>query len=225
MPAFSQRKTANRRPCCGTYHNRSSLPTIQIGLIRVGNSFLFSRLQLRLLALVADPAFQDLVHWTIIGYVFKNIRPGFQSTTTRQRVGATFVHHRGEFMFTTAIRIAGLYVKGKNAAGPWSPLFKYAKQKAGSTPVLFGTIQNAYLVLRGPRAAGINSILTIHRMSADGRKILDEGQMVLTATPIIQLWRAQTLQARWLLLHPCAGGRCPDRLANHTALKKYFRAL
>src|SRR3990172_8607986 len=71
-------------------------------------------------------------------------------------------------------------VKAKNAAGPWSEPLLIKKAKGWIDPCPFWDDDgNSYLVQAWANSrAGIKSILTINRMSADGPRILDEGKLI-----------------------------------------------
>ncbi len=71
-------------------------------------------------------------------------------------------------------------VKARNPAGPWTEPLLIKPARGWIDPCPFWDDDgNAYLVHAWARSrSGINSILTINRMTADGTKLLDEGMMV-----------------------------------------------
>lgn len=183
MPAFSQRKT-NKSPAEGSYHNPIIFADYSDpDVIRVGNDFYLVASSFGCSPGLPILHSQDLVHWTIIAYVFQKYPDqAFNQPQHGNGVWAPSLrYHRGEFYVYYGDPDRGVFMsKAKNAAGPWSPLFKVREAKGWiDTCPFWDDDGNAYLVHAWAKSrAGINSILTIHRMSADGRKVLDEGQMV-----------------------------------------------
>jgi beta-xylosidase len=126
---------------------------------------------------------KDLVNWTIIGHAFQ--RYPYESFNTPQHGNGVWApsirYHNGEFYIYFGDPDLGIFMtKARNPAGPWEPLvhFKAAKGWIDTCP-FWDDDGNAYLVHAWARSrAGINSVLTINRMSPDGKKLLDEGRLV-----------------------------------------------
>lgn len=70
--------------------------------------------------------------------------------------------------------------KTKNPAGPWEPLILIKQAKGWIDPCsLWDDDGKVYLVHAWAKSrVGFNSVLTVNRMSADGKHVLDEGVIV-----------------------------------------------
>lgn len=129
---------------------------------------------------------KDLVNWTLIGHVFQKYPlPSFARVQHGNGVWAPSIrYHNGEFYVYFGDPDAGIFMsKAKNPAGPWAPLIliKEAKGWIDTCP-FWDDDGKAYLVHAWAKSrSGINSIITINRMSADGKKLLDEGKVVFDA--------------------------------------------
>jgi len=127
---------------------------------------------------------KDLVNWTIIEHVFDKFSYGnFDVPQHGNGVWAPSIrYHKGEFYVYFADPDYGIFMaKTRNPAGPWEPLVRVQESKGWIDPSPFWDDDgNAYLVHAWAKSrAGVNSILTINRMSADGTKLLDEGKLVV----------------------------------------------
>lgn len=129
---------------------------------------------------------KDLVNWTLIGHVFQKYP--FASFNTPQPGNGVWApsirYHQGEFYVYFGDPDQGIFMaKTKNPAGPWGPLVQVKEARGWiDTCPFWDDDGNAYLVHAWAKSrAGINSIITINRMSADGTKLLDEGKMVFDA--------------------------------------------
>jgi len=126
---------------------------------------------------------RDLVNWEIIVYAVQNLPdPIFEKPQHGKGIWAPSIRFQnGEFRIYYGDPDLGiLMVKARNPEGPWKTpaLVKAAKGWIDPCP-FWDDDGNAYLVHAWAESrAGFNSILTIHRMSPDGTKILDEGQTV-----------------------------------------------
>jgi beta-xylosidase len=126
---------------------------------------------------------RDLVNWRIIGHVFQNYPfAEFRSPQHGNGVWAPSLRfHNGEFYISFGDPDRGVFMaKAINPAGPWSPLHcvRAAKGWIDTCP-FWDDDGGAYLVHAWAKSrSGIKSILTINRMSADGTKLLDDGQTV-----------------------------------------------
>lgn len=126
---------------------------------------------------------KDLVNWKLIGHAVQHFEDKrFYSPQHGKGIWAPSIrYHDGWFWIFVGDPDAGiLMTKAKNPAGPWEPLHLVQAGKGMiDTCPLWDNDGNAYLVHAWAKSrAGINSILTVKRMSPDGTKILDEGTMV-----------------------------------------------
>jgi hypothetical protein len=126
---------------------------------------------------------RDLVNWRIIGHVFAELPlPYFDRPRHGEGCWAPSIRfHNGEFYVYYGDPDFGIYmIKSKAISGAWeSPvLVKEAKGWIDPCP-LWDDDGNAYLIHAWAKSrAGFNSILTVNRMSPDGRQLLDGGTAV-----------------------------------------------
>jgi len=127
---------------------------------------------------------RDLVNWTIIGHALQRQVPErvFDKPQHGNGVWAPAIrHHNGEFYVYYPDPDFGIYVvKAKNPAGPWSKPILIKSAKGWIDPCPFWDDDgNVYLVHAWAKSrAGINSILTLNRLTRDGMKVIDEGKTV-----------------------------------------------
>lgn len=123
---------------------------------------------------------KDLVNWTIIGQVYDrlDIDPRYD-TMDRYGIGSwapAIRHHDGLFYVYFCTPEEGLYMStAENPAGPWAPLHEVKRVRGWEDPCPFWDDDgNAYL---GHSTVGAGPII-IHRMSPDGKQLLDDGVIV-----------------------------------------------
>lgn len=122
----------------------------------------------------------DLVNWRILTHAVSRLpAPIYDLPQPGKGVWAPSIrYHAGEFWICWGDPDLGIFmVKASSAAGPWGTpvLVKAASGWIDPCPFWDGDGQ-AYLIHAWAKSrVGFNSILTLHRMSADGRQILDEG--------------------------------------------------
>ena len=121
----------------------------------------------------------DMVNWRIIGQVYDRIDlPGY-SDMTKYAEGTwapAFGYHDGKLWIFVCTPEEGLFMtNAENPAGPWQPLHLVKGIDKWEDPCPFWDEDGqAYLVRSRHRAGPI----IIHRMSPDGRELLDEGVTV-----------------------------------------------
>jgi beta-xylosidase len=126
---------------------------------------------------------KDLVNWAIIGHVSENL-PSAEYRQPQHGKGCwapSIRFHAGEFYVYYGDPDLGIYMsKAKNPSGPWEPLLLVRQAKGWIDPCpLWDDDGNVYLVHAWAKSrVGFNSVLTVHRMSTDGKQILDDGVMV-----------------------------------------------
>jgi len=126
---------------------------------------------------------EDLINWKLIGYAIERFADEhFDLPQHGNGVWAPSIRYRdGWFWIFYGDPDAGIFMtKAKKGAGPWQPIHLVQQGKGLIDPCpLWDDDGKAYLVHAWAKSrAGINSILTVHRMSYDGTKLLDEGTMV-----------------------------------------------
>ena len=129
---------------------------------------------------------RDLVNWTIIGHVFQKYP--YESFNVPQHGNGVWApsirYHKGEFYVFFGDPDLGIFMsRAKNPAGPWKPLLRVKEAKGWiDTCPFWDSDGQAYLVHAWAKSrSGINSIITINRMSPDGTRLLDEGRTVFDA--------------------------------------------
>ncbi|MDP3446005.1 MAG: glycoside hydrolase 43 family protein, partial [Ignavibacteria bacterium] len=128
---------------------------------------------------------KDLVNWKIIAHAVKNypinefIKPqhggGIWAPSIR--------YHNNEFYIYFGDPDNGIFMtKSKNPEGPWEPLYLIKEAKGWIDPCPFWDDDgSAYLIRAWARSrSGIKHILTIHKMSSDGKTLLDDGVNVFS---------------------------------------------
>jgi len=143
---------------------------------------------------------RNLVHWTLVGHVLPKLDfhpaynlPGpldFDDTTARPKWQGTMGHryssgvwapairfHQGRFYVYFATPDEGVFMSSaKNAAGPWDAPVKVIDEPKLEDPCPFWDDDgNAYLVHSRVGAGP----LILHRMSADGKTVLDAGKVIV----------------------------------------------
>ena len=122
---------------------------------------------------------EDLVNWRIVGQIFDHIDlPGY-SDMTKYAEGTwapALKQHDGKVWMYVCTPEEGLFMsRADSPAGPWEPLHLVKGVAKWEDPCPFWDDDGqAYLVRSRHRAGPI----IIHRMSADGRELLDEGTTV-----------------------------------------------
>jgi beta-xylosidase len=123
---------------------------------------------------------KDLVNWKIVGQVFDRLvmAPRYDEMKgyAQGTWAPTLRYHNGTFYIFVCTPSDGLFMwHAKNPAGPWSETVTVKAIEKWEDPCPFWDEDgNAYLV-RGQVGAGP---LILHRMSADGTRLLDEGKEI-----------------------------------------------
>lgn len=126
---------------------------------------------------------KDLVNWQIVNYALEKQIPEavFDIPQHSKGVWAPSIRfHKGEFYIYWGDPDFGVYmVKTKDIYGKWEKPVLVMTGKGIIDPCPLWDGENTYLVhgWAGSRA-GINSLLTINKMNAEGTAVLDEGQNV-----------------------------------------------
>lgn len=126
---------------------------------------------------------RDLVNWQLIGHALPQLPEAvFDVPQHGYGVWAPCLrYHRKEFHLYWGDPDFGIYLtKARHPAGPWSKPVLVLPGKGLIDPApLWDKDGQAYLVHAWAASrAGINSVLTLHRLSADGSQVLDEGRNI-----------------------------------------------
>lgn len=138
---------------------------------------------------------RDLVNWTIIGHALQRQYPTEHFALPRHGDGCwapCLRYHDGTFYIYWGDPDFGIYmVQAKEPAGPWSiPVLVLEGKGLIDPSPLWDDDGNVWLVHGWAASrAGVNSLLTVNRLTADGAKALDEGKHVFDghdANPTIE---------------------------------------
>ncbi|MDW6065318.1 glycoside hydrolase 43 family protein [Streptomyces sp. FXJ1.4098] len=127
----------------------------------------------------------DLVNWSIIGHALTELEPKDHFSRPRHGEGVwapALRHHDGKFWIFYPDPDFGIFmVTATDPRGPWSKPHPVKPGKGFIDPCpLWDDDGQAYLIHAWAKSrSGINNRLTLHRMSPDGRDLLDEGRIVI----------------------------------------------
>jgi beta-xylosidase len=157
----------------------------------------------------------DLVHWRQIANIVERRKEKFFDVPQHGNgIWAPSIrHHNGSFYVFFGDPDFGIYMtKAQNPAGPWEPLTLVAEGKGMIDPCPFWDDDgNAYLVHAWAKSrAGFNSILTMHRMSSEGDRLLDNGSRIFDGTdtqPTIEGPKMYKWNGYYYIFAPAGGVR------------------
>jgi beta-xylosidase len=153
-------------------------------IVRVGDDFYMTASSFNCVPGLPILHSNDLVNWSLVGHAITSLQPRdvFNKPQHGNGVWAPSIRYRnGEFYIYYGDPDYGIYlVKSRHAEGPWEEprLVKAAKGWIDPCP-FWDDDGNAYLVhAYAASRAGIKSILTLHKMNAEGTTLLDDGVTV-----------------------------------------------
>ena len=124
---------------------------------------------------------RDMVNWEIIGQIYDRFDlPGWDAN--QHYAGGSWApairYHGGLFYVYFCTPDEGLFMStAKEASGPWSPLHCVKAVQKWEDPCPFWDDDGQAYLGRSQHGAGP---IIVHRMSADGRQLLDNGVTVYT---------------------------------------------
>jgi rhamnogalacturonyl hydrolase YesR/beta-xylosidase/lysophospholipase L1-like esterase len=126
---------------------------------------------------------RDLVHWTLIAYAAPRLpSPDFDRVQSGNGIWAPSIRqHGGFFWIYFGDPDRGIYMtRARDPRGPWNPLTLIKDAKGWIDPCpLWDDDGSLYLVHAWAKSrAGFNGVLSVNRLSADGRRVVDEGRVV-----------------------------------------------
>ena len=126
---------------------------------------------------------QDLVHWTILGHVVQRLtmdrRYSMESGASYGNgVWAPAIRkHNGLFYVYFPTPTEGIFMStASKIAGPWTAPIAVIAQPGLEDPCPFWDEDGKAYLVHSRKGAGP---LILHRMSADGKRILDEGKVIV----------------------------------------------
>lgn len=149
-------------------------------VIRVGNKYYMICSEFHYMGMTIQES-DDMINWKIIGRIYNRLDfPAYDSF--KRYAGGSWApairFHDNKFWVYFCTINEGLFMtNASNPEGPWSPLLLVKNIEKWEDPCPFWDEDGqAYL---GHSVHGAGPII-IHKMSADGTKLLDEGKIVYT---------------------------------------------
>lgn len=165
---------------------------------------------------------KDLVNWKLVGHALDRLVPEKHFSKPQHGNGVwapSFRYHDGEFYIFYPDPDYGIYmVKTDDPTGEWSkPLLVHKGKGLIDPSPLWDDDGKAYLVhaFAGSRA-GIKSLLVAHKMSPNGTKLLDKGQIVFDGhdnNPTVEGPKFYKRNGYYYILAPAGGVRNGWQLA------------
>ena len=123
----------------------------------------------------------DMINWKLISQIYHHFDfPGWDNN--QQYAGGSWApsirYHDNKFWVFFCTPKEGLFMSNAvNPSGPWSPLHLVKKVEKWEDPCPFWDVDGVAYLGRSGHGAGP---IIIHKMSADGTRLLDEGMTVYT---------------------------------------------
>jgi len=133
---------------------------------------------------------KDLVNWTIIAHVFATQPPADHFSAVRHGEGVwapAIRFHDGKFWIFYPDPDFGIYFStAKNPGGEWTPPQLVKGGKGLIDPCPFWDDDGQLYLVHGwaKSRAGISDLLTLHKLSPDGTKVLDAGEVIIDGNKI-----------------------------------------
>jgi len=128
---------------------------------------------------------RDLVNWTIIGHALQKLQPEAHFAVPRRGGGVwapSIRHHGGKFYIYYPDPDIGVFVvTAANPRGPWTRPVLVDRTRGAIDPTPFWDERGrAWLAMAFAFSrAGVNNIITLKRMSPDGKRVLDKGRVII----------------------------------------------
>src|SRR5438128_9379802 len=123
---------------------------------------------------------RDLVNWDLLAYAVGRLpSPDFDRPQHGNGLWAPSIrYHGGYFWIYVGDPDRGIFLtRARDIRGPWEPLTLIKGAKGWIDPCpLWDDEGSLYLIHAWAKSrAGFNSVLTVNRLSDDGRHVIDEG--------------------------------------------------
>ena len=147
-------------------------------VIRVGNKYYMTGSEFHYMGMQILES-DDMINWRIIGQVYDRINQDIFRNMSGYGDGTwapALRYHDGRFYIYVCMPTTGLYMtSAEKPEGPWEPLYCVKQINGWEDPCpLWDDNGNAYL---GRGRVGAGAII-VHRMSSDGKTLLDDGKVV-----------------------------------------------
>lgn len=182
-------------------------------VIRVGDDFYMVASSFHCVPGIPVLHSRDLVHWHILAHAVPSlVSPDFDLPEHGGGIWAPSIRfHDGLFWIYYGDPDRGIFmVRAREPAGPWDPPVLVREARGWIDPCPFWDDDGqAYLVHAWAKSrAGVNGILTIHRMSSDGRELLDDGTVLFDGRdrqPTIEGPKLYKRDGAYLVFAPAGG--------------------
>jgi beta-xylosidase len=194
-------------------------------IIRVGRDYYMVASSFHLSPGIPILHSRDLVHWSILGHVLPRLdfapeydMPGPHTLTDKisKPIGGTryaagvwapaIRHHNGLFYVYWPTPAEGIFMAtAKRAKGPWSKPVKVIDQPGLEDPCPFWDDDGTAWLVHSRLGAGP---LILHRMSADGTRVLDAGKVIVedkVKLPILEGPKLYKRNGWYYILAPFGG--------------------
>ena len=147
----------------------------------------------------------DLVNWQLVSQIYDRFDyPGWDAN--RHYGGGSWApairHHDGRFYVYFCTPDEGLFMStAEDAHGPWSPLHCLKEVSKWEDPCPFWDDNGQAYLGRSQHGAGP---IIVHKMSADGRQLLDDGVIVYTG-PVAEGTKFMKRDGYYYLIIPEGG--------------------
>lgn len=199
-------------------------------VIRVGDTYYMVASSFHFSPGVPILSSKDLVHWTIIGHVLPRLTfapeydlpgpvptddagarmPRDMRTSGQRYAGGVWApsirHHKGLFYVYFATPYEGVFMStATRAEGPWSPPVKVIAESGLEDPCPFWDDDGQAYLVHGKVGAGP---LVLHRMSPDGKRVLDAGTVIAEDPKALPVLEGPKLYKRngWYYIFAPIGG-------------------
>lgn len=133
---------------------------------------------------------KDLINWTIINHALPVLVPVEHFSVPRHGEGVwapAIRFHDGRFWIMYPDPDFGIYLTtATDPAGTWTPPILIKSGKGLIDPCPFWDDDGQLYLIHGwaRSRAGISNLLTLHRLSADGTRLLDAGEVIIDGNKI-----------------------------------------
>ena len=147
-------------------------------VIRVGNKFYMVASDFHFMGMQVLES-DDMVNWRYISQIYRRFNEPSWDSNLHYAGGSwapSIRYHSGLFYVYFCTPDEGLYMStASNPAGPWAPLHLVKRVAKWEDPCPFWDEDGQAYIGRSQHGAGP---IIVHRMSADGKTLLDEGKTV-----------------------------------------------
>jgi beta-xylosidase len=149
---------------------------------------------------------KDLVNWTIIARVYDEFKFDPKFDSNERYAGGSWApairYHDNKFWLYFCTPDEGLFMTtAEHAEGPWEPVTQVAQIYGWEDPCPFWDEDGKAYLGRSKKGAGP---IIIHKLSEDGKKLLDEGVTVYTG-PVAEGTKMHKLNGYYYLSIPEGG--------------------